>query len=243
MQTWNIRAEMTGAPTDDQQEAIAEEATISHFNTSAEHVEVSLTIQAADHLAALTAAKQALTKMRATQALIDAGVLTGAHRITIENSQAREASVPFVSTKAFAELLGVSDARIRQLKGGLGFPEPFTIPGAAGEFYHRSDVDTYLPHHSSRAGGAGKPRAGDEELLNDGLRLLATHADLTDVQQVQVARAIEATGGRYLRGKAMRLAELSRRPPGSKDPRRKMSTSDADRYGAAVVRADELWQP
>jgi hypothetical protein len=240
---WHVRAETTGELTLEQQEALADGADVFllTYNSTDRRVALTLGVEAADPAAALAAAKRALARQSALNELAAAGVLEPAHRITVESEDAPRPDAPVVSTKGFAALLDVSEQRVRVLTGSLGFPEPLNIPGAAGMFFRRDEAEAYAANR--KPAPAGRPRAGDEELLNDGLRLLAEHApDLTPAQRHQVEQAIAGEGGRYVRGKAKVLAELSRRPKGSPDPWRAMAGPDSERYVAAVARADEIWR-
>lgn len=239
---WYLRAEMIGTVDIDQAETLLKAGAFAvEPNPNSQTVRVQLTIEAPDHGTALTKAKRTLERLDALTELVDTGALSQPYRITIEEPGAPAPDAPFMNAKAFGDLLGRSERRVLQLVGRPGFPEPFTVPGRRGKFFWTADVTAYLPTHSSE--GGGRPRAGDEKLLRDGLRLLAEHAggDLTHAQRRQVETAIAAEGGRYVKGKAKVLSELARRPQGSPDPRKAMTGDEKDRYTEAVERADEIW--
>ena len=66
-----------------------------------------------------------------------------------------------VSTVGVAEMLDVSDARVRQLAQRPDFPKPLTIPGLAGSVYERSAIRAWASTWDRDAKG-GRPRKADD---------------------------------------------------------------------------------
>ena len=200
---WHIHLDLTGALTTDQAEQImATPSTIVHTNDTAKVV----TIDAA-HETATTEPPgfaEVLGGMPLVQALYADGTLH-LRRLVIATGEAAEQDLAILSTKGVAARLGISNARVRQLKDtDPTFPRPFEVPGAAGDFYRTTDVDAYRRQPGTSE--AGRPRATDEPRLVAALRAVLDQSTISDAARAQIEQALQVSGGRYVRGKALLLA-------------------------------------
>jgi hypothetical protein len=101
------------------------------------------------------------------------------------------------------------------------------------------DVDRYAASRKPGSSQQGEPRAGDEQLLNDGLRgILNAHLQLDPTEAGIIERALHGEGGRYVRGKAKVLVEIADRYGDSAKP-----VTGSDRYLEALQRARDIWRP
>src|SRR6266571_9495155 len=120
---WYLRAEMTGTPSQDQQEILLAAGAFSiQTNLDTDTTVVQLTIDAADHAAALGEAKRTLERFDALTEFIDSDVLTVPYRVIVEEPGAPHPDSQLMGTEAFAKVLEVSPRRIGQMAGQPGFP-------------------------------------------------------------------------------------------------------------------------
>lgn len=145
---WTVRVEMTGAPTEEQQEALVtadDGPYLVKVDAGIFAVEMLMSVAADSATAALGRAKRALERLAPFRDLVAAGVLTDPHRVVVEGPHAPSGELDVIATKALAGLLGVSEQRVRELagKGRPDFPTPHRIDGAAGMYFRRSEAEAY----------------------------------------------------------------------------------------------------
>jgi hypothetical protein len=236
---WNIRVATAGDPTEPQIEAIlAAGVSVVHRDDDTGHIELIFTVEADDFRVASATAVDEFESMDEVQKLITAGVLAEPTQMLVRSDMYR-GGVSLLPTAKVAEKLGVSTARIRDLKANaVEFPLP--VPGLGVDLYDPADVETYRRGRDRTPNALGRPHDGDEELLTAGLRLLRDEATMptTMAQDVQIQRAIDASGGRSVRGKAKILLDMvnrfdTRLGPVEKRPELRV----------AIARAREMWAP
>lgn len=211
---WYAAVEMTGDLTDDDIMDIAEDKPTSiDYDSHTRAAEVRLTVDTDNYAQAVRQAVGTFVDLANVQRLIATGRLSQPHRFVVQDEHTEEQSLGILSTAAVAERLGVSTARVRQLKDEPDFPRSFKIPGAAGDFYYTADVDAYAARRKPGSQAQGKPRAGDEELLNTGLRAILDGFPIPYREQETAQRALAATGGGSVSGKARVLVDLFDRLP------------------------------
>lgn len=214
---WYARYEMEGDPDLGQQELIGEDEGVVavHPDSEAKAVDVILAFEAPDYAHAPRLAAVAFSKLTNVRELLDNDVLSDPYRITIEAPLAPPRPPGMLSTSAVAQRLGWSEARVRQMKGTLGFPTALKIPGAAGDFYLIAQVNEYRRQREEEAARAhrdpGRPRATDEAQMDSALTFLSNYPGLSDEDAHLVANALRAKGGRSVRGKARVLVDVFNR--------------------------------
>ena len=188
---WNASVEMAGKLTDEQIELVADGETRSSmaiFNGDAATAMLRFTIDADAYDQATCVAIEMLGKMTSVRATHRQGRAVAAVPTHGPKRGSREAGFPHPSTAGAAKRLGVSEARIRQLKHDIDFPKLFKIPGAAGDFYHSADIDEYRASRKPGTPDQGKPRATDEPLLNHALVQMLQYTGLTSTQRGQITQ-------------------------------------------------------
>lgn len=235
---WYASIQMTGTLTDEQMEDLADRdrPDIGHFDGNARTATLRLAVDADTIDQATSRALTRWRRMAATQELIAAGVLLSPHRITVQTEDAEEQTGAILSTRGTAARLGISDARVRQLKErDPTFPRPFEIPGAKGDFYHTHEIDTYRAARPSGASDAGRPRATDGPLMAAALRLLATHPDLSAAELDQIGRALAESVTAAAQAKTLLAVYRAHAPKLARTLAREPALRDA------LTRAGEVW--
>jgi len=243
--TWTARFDLEGNLSAQQAADIGESPDVRfiYFSEIAPVVTITLRIEAPNYSNAMVQAGQMFAQIAPVEQFILKGVLAAPHRVTLEDNAATDRGTGLLSTKAVAERLEVSDARVRQLKEtDPMFPQPFNIPGAAGDFYDATEILAYKEGMVAPP-KSGRPRADDEQLLRDALDALVDDSNvvLTLTEHRQIALALSTTGGRYVQGKAKVLVELGSRYGGE---RIKFGTpGDREDFLRGYRRAQEIWRP
>lgn len=156
---WTVRVETTGAPTEQQQEALVTAdggAYLVKTQDGTQSVEILLSVDADSAAAALGRAKRALERLAPLRELVQAGALADPHRVTVEGPQAPDGELDVIATKALAGLLGVTEQAVRKMAGKErpGFPTAHHIDGAAGLYFRRSEAEAYARRRDAAAGDA-----------------------------------------------------------------------------------------
>lgn len=209
MPTYHVRAEMRGTPTEDQQLLLADDgATLVHFNSATGLGEVRIAIEETNLAAAIACASGTVANLDNLRALTADGVLTEPHRIVVEAVDAPQAAPTLVGTGGIAALLGISDARVRQLRDDdPGFPRPIPVPGVKGDVYLAGDVEAY---RATRQPGqqTGRPRATDDPRLRAAIRAALDLGNCSPIQWHTFQRALRTEDGRAVRAMAIALRRL-----------------------------------
>jgi predicted DNA-binding transcriptional regulator AlpA len=237
---WYLRADMTGAPTQDQIDQVADDGLVfAHFNSERRTAQVQVAVEAADHTSAIRKGLAIFGRLANVQQLVADGLLSPPFRITVESEEGAQRALGVLATKEVAALLGMSDARVRQLKDTDPlFPRPVQVPGAAGDFYREIDVAGYRRARRAGSSDAGRPRVSDEPRLRAALQAVLDHSTILNVAKAQIRSALLDEGGRYVRGKALLL---TRQPPGHLAEVENALPGDArEEFRATLQRAREI---
>lgn len=153
---WSVRLEAPGTLTDEQAHALLAR-TFSVYVADTGQVEITVSVSGPDYAQALRAGKRAYDKVLA---VLPAGTIGAPFRVTVEQVDA-PTGYPILSTGGIAQLLGVSDARVRQLAQRPDFPRPLSIPGLdRGTIYSAAAVEAWARSWDRDAKG-GRPRRAD----------------------------------------------------------------------------------
>jgi hypothetical protein len=210
MNEWTVLVDLAGTvPGDLIAEAMVDDGPVKmgHTDEAAETTQLRMEVQADTMHLAVRRGLAAFDRVQSIKSMVDASTLR-VLRFTVNAADAYRAGLPILSTKGVAEVLEVSDARVRQLADQPDFPRALRIPGAVGELYDAAEVHQYKATRNRRNTPAGRPRATDEEHLRTAIQAVLDHGTLTTAQRFQLERALETTGGRFVRGKAFVLVRL-----------------------------------
>lgn len=187
--------------------------------------------------AALAKASAILDEMVAFDRLLDAGTVEQPTQITVTSEEHPDVAIPLLSTSAVASRLGVSAARVRELKSRVDFPLPVKVHGVPGDVYDAADIDRYAAARA-RTRPLGRPRQGDEQLMTEALSLVQEHGQvpIDIMEHLMVERAIHAPGGRNVADKARLLLDYTDKHQHELGP-----IGQHPRVVQAIQRAREMW--
>jgi predicted DNA-binding transcriptional regulator AlpA len=211
MPTWNATYDYTGHLIDDHAANIAEQAAFVHTHTAAGTFTIGLRFDAPDHAKALRTAATAINAVTTLPIIAAAGTIAGPHRVTVGRVDAPTSRPRVISTSGAAAILGVSDARIRQIKDQLGFPKPLDIPGLRGEVYLTADIEAYREQRAAPAVDPGRPRADDEAKVDTALVCMNQCPGLPLEQRLLIERALQSHGSKFVREKARFVRQVMAR--------------------------------
>jgi len=158
MTDWHVQVDLDGTLTQDQIEALADDAIATATIRGDERlVELTYRVQAGDLSAATVAALAHLARLAGVQALIAAGVLSDPQRLQLATDAAASRRLPLLGAAEAAARLGVSTSRLRQLENGDDFPAP-VLELAGGKLYDAAAIDAF--GKSRRRGPGRPPKAG-----------------------------------------------------------------------------------
>jgi hypothetical protein len=235
---WTARVAATGALTDDQAEAVVTDGVyLVHWDDQAGTIEFQYHVLADNLTDAAVRAAEMWEAMSTVQQLVVDQTIGEPTQIVIR-SDAHVSGAPYLSVAGVAERLGVSTARVRVLKDDLTFPAGVTVGGAAREVYDVAEIDTWARGREFAPKYLGRPREGDEQLLTEALATIRTKCTepLMLDEDWRLQRAVEAQGGRYVRGKAKTLLDYLAR-----HPHQRSALARYDGFTEAVTRAEEMW--
>jgi hypothetical protein len=236
---WTARVAATGALTDDQAEDVVGDGVyLVHWDDQAGTIEFQYHVLADNLTDAAVRAAEMWEAMSTVQQLV-ADQTIGEPTQIVVRSDAHVSGSPYLSVAGVAERLGISTARVRVLTDDLTFPAGVPVQGAAGKVYDVADIDAWARGREFAPKALGRPREGDEELLTTGLVIVRRHLPreaITAAEDGMLQRAIEAQGGKSVRGKAQVLRDLWR------DHETEIAhVRQVDAFVAAIARAEEMW--
>jgi hypothetical protein len=206
--TWTITYEFRGHLIEDHAVDIAEQAAYVHTNETDGTFTVGVRTKALTYDKAVRAAVTALDNIPTLTLVRNVGTVTGPHRITVERADAPSARPGLVSTAGAAEILGRSEARVRQMRGQLDFPLPLNVPGLRGEVYLAADIEAYRDQRPTPAVDPGRPRADDEAKVDTALGFIDRYPGLPLEQRLLIERALRSHGSRFVREKARFVRQI-----------------------------------
>lgn len=202
MITWFARYELAWAVDDTESATLEDGGAVVHVDQVAGITEVTTAVQAIN---ISQATRKAVTALGAT-------VGVSPHRLIVEAADALPPPVPYLSTKAAAAMLAVSEARVRHLSQNHPlFPQRVVIPGAEGSFYRTGEIREFN-RMWDRAGARGRPRRQDIAAIAVATVILSEFKGLgrDDATTLQFLLAANENG-RYLREEAGILVSVEGR--------------------------------
>jgi hypothetical protein len=152
---WYVHYEANTTITDDQAADLADLAVAVHLVDIARdeamprRLRLTFPVDAEDHA-------QAMRKASGLWNRLPVLPIDEPYRVTVEQGDAPRTH-GLMSTRAVADLLGVSSPRVRQLSARPGFPRPLAIPFLAGDVYQAEEITEWARTWDREAKG-GRPR-------------------------------------------------------------------------------------
>lgn len=145
MTTWYAEFHLTGELGQQQIDAIGDEGGFDAavLTATGNRHWLTLAVDAADYRQAATAAINGLQALVNLQGAIAAGNVA-VETVTVQTEEARDRGLGLIGAQEFAGMLGVTTARLRQLRQERDdFPQPVGGIAATGSLYRREDAEAF----------------------------------------------------------------------------------------------------
>lgn len=206
---WQIRAHYTGPLTDDQAETLAGDGATIVITNDHGPVEIRKPYTVPAGTDPIDVGRTELAAMTHLRRLVGAGALTGPDRVVFETLAAWRADSDLIGPAEAAGILGVTAARLRQLRRDDPMcPRPVLDVGGM-QVYARSPMEAFRDARARGSRPAGERRAGDSEILSNGMRFALLHGDLGQALNRRFGATAAMQGPKYIAEKALLLGLLT----------------------------------